>query len=440
MKVPSNPTEARILRRLQWRLALAFAVAFVVFDLVMLSLTYVVLAHHFVAEGQTAIVSGWHHREPESAGLGDDDGRVPSSDDEVLGDDVPHVASWRFGASGAVVSKMRYVYAFPFSLEIILPNRALLSGASRSHAPQWTVVRYQQYRVLVGSRSFWRGSTFLGSEQSAYSLGRLQVVMKGLLEADFEGSAVVVALIIVLALWLSGRSLRPIRVSLRRQRDFIQNVSHELRTPLTIVRTTLELALKEESQLEIDAAIRSTLEEVDYVTRLVRDFATLARIDSGATLTEFEVFDLFQLTDDVVGNLTPIAQERQIALDLVTDTGDGTVLGDPDQIRQLLLILLDNALKYNHVGGWARLTVQVGSQFARLVVENTGPGIPADELSHIFNRFYRGRSHSRSTSGSGLGLAIATWIMQTHHGIIHVHSDIGGVTSFSAQWPLPRGF
>lgn len=439
MRAAISPTEARLLRRLQWRLALVFAAALVVFDLVMVGLTYVVLEHHFVAEGQSAIIADWYRREPDILGTGDEDANSPMSLEDAFGDDLPRVASWHLSPSGAFISGTRQVYAFPFSLSVILPDRRLFMLTRHAHTPAWRVVRYQQYRVLVGARSFWRGWRYLGSEQSVYSLGRLGAVMRGLVAADLEVSAVLVALIIGLAFLLSGRSLRPIRLALRRQRDFIQDVSHELRTPLTIVRTTLELALKDESQTEIDAAIHSTLEEVDYLTRLVRDFAMLARIDSGATLSEPEVFDLFSLTDEVVLALTPIAQTRQITLDTRVEGEDGTVLGDPDQIRQLLLILLDNALKYNHAQGWARLTVQVGSPWVRVVVENTGPGISAEELPHVFNRFYRGRAFNHLTSGSGLGLAIAQWIMTTHHGFIHVQSESGGVTRFSAQWPRHRG-
>ncbi|PSR22792.1 MAG: hypothetical protein C7B45_05535 [Sulfobacillus acidophilus] len=439
MRAAISPTEARLLRRLQWRLALVFAAALVIFDLVMVGLTYVVLEHHFVAEGQTAIRADWHRREPDVLGSGDEDANSTLLSKGAFGDDLPRVASWRLSPSGAFISGSGQVYAFPFSLTVILPDHRLLILTRQTHTPVWRVVRYQQYRVLVGARSVWRGSRYLGSEQSVYSLGRLGAVMRGLVAADLEVSAVLVALIIGLAFGLSGRSLRPIRLALRRQRDFIQDVSHELRTPLTIVRTTLELALKDESQTEIDAAIHSTLEEVDYLTRLVRDFAMLARIDSGATLSEPEVFDLFALTDEVVVALTAIAQTREITLYTTIEGEDGTVLGDPDQIRQLLLILLDNALKYNHAQGWARLTVQVGSPWVRVVVENTGPGISAEELPQVFNRFYRGRAANQLTSGSGLGLAIAHWIMRTHHGSIHVQSDPAGVTRFVARWPRQRG-
>ncbi len=441
MKPLSTPTERRLLRRLQWRLALGFAAAFLVFDMIVVSLTYVVLDYHFYTEARSAITATWHqestvqqHHDPdEHPGVRNPiPGHIPHLPSS---DDYPRVVSWRFGTQDQFLSGFPGVYGLPVGVNAILPDRKLLSKARHTHQPTFAVIEYQQYRVLVGSRSFWKGSRFLGSEQSIYSMGRLESLMTGLVSVDLEISAVMVALIIVLAFWLSGRSLDPIRAALRRQRDFIQDVSHELRTPLTIVKSTLELAMTEENRTDVDQAIQSTLQEVDYVTRLMSDLATLARIDSGATLIEPELFDLFHMTDEVVAGLTPLAEERGIRLSASQQGSDGEVLGDPVHVRQLLLILLDNALKYNHANGWAHIEVGVSADTVTVAVANSGPGIPFEDLPHVFNRLYRSRATNRSAPGSGLGLAIADWIVRSHRGTIHVSSDPGQGTTFEVKWP-----
>lgn len=444
MKPLPTPTERRLLRRLQWRLALGFAAAFLVFDMIVVGLTYVVLDYHFYTDAKAAITATWqqenvlqHHHDPDEAANQPSGTHqpIPSHVPHLSPDDYPRVVSWRFGARNQFLNGFSGVYGLPVGVNAILPNRTLLSQARHSHQPQFVVIEYQQYRVMVGSRSFWKGSRFLGSEQSLYSMGRLETLMAGLVSVDLELSAVIVVLIMVLAFWLSGRALDPVRAALRRQRDFIQDVSHELRTPLTIVKSTLELALSEESRTEVDQAIQSTLQEVDYVTRLMSDLATLARIDSGATLIEPELFDLFQMADEVVAGLTPLAEERGIQLSAAQHGPDGAVLGDAVHIRQLLLILLDNALKYNHAKGWARIDVGVSTDSVTLSVANSGPGIPAEDLPHVFNRFYRSRATNRSAPGSGLGLAIADWIVRSHRGIIQVSSDPGEGTTFEVTWP-----
>ncbi|MCL5116202.1 MAG: HAMP domain-containing histidine kinase [Firmicutes bacterium] len=431
----TSPTEARLLRRLQWRLALGFALAFVVFDIVVVGLTYEVLHYHFLSEAKTAIVQAWKDQSHLPRLAPDPDSELSRAPLTVHGDELPRVVTWRFNAAGTPVEGLNTVYGLPVAVSTILPDRALLRTMPNTHSTAWAVVKYQQYRIMVGSRPLWQGSRYLGAEQSIYSMGRLESVMAGLLAVDAELSVVVVLLVIVFAFWLSGRSLKPIRLALTRQRDFIQDVSHELRTPLTIVKSTLELALADKNRSGVDQAIRSTLQEVDYVTRLIGDLATLARIDSGTTLLEPEVFDIFQLADEVVTALQPLATERHIHLHLNHEGSERLVEADPVHIRQLLLILLDNALKYNRPHGEADVTILVDPKKVHLTVEDTGSGIPEDDLPHLFERFYRSRTTTRLAPGSGLGLAIADWIVRAHRGVIRVNSQVGRGTKFVVEWP-----
>jgi signal transduction histidine kinase len=433
----SSHTEVRLLRRLQWRLALGFAVAFVVFDLIVVGLTYVVLDYHFTQEAKAAIQLTWQQESPPKSHDRDHLPLPPKlpSGSVLPGEELPRVATWHFNARSHLVSGSNLLYGLPVAVKTLLPNQRLLAQMRHTKTPLWQVVNTQQYRVLVGSKPLWSGPRYLGAEQSIYSMGRVSNLMAGLLVVDLELSAVAIALIMLLAFWLSGRSLAPIRYALKRQRDFIHDVSHELRTPLTIVKSGLELALGEADRAEVDQAIKNSLQEVDYVTRLMGDLATLARIDSGTTLVEPEVFDIFLLAREVVDGLAPLARERGIDLSVDTSGADGQVLGDPIQIRQLLLILLDNALKYNHVGGFASLSLSAGPMVVQVTVKDSGPGIPAQDLPHIFDRFYRSRSTTLLAPGSGLGLAIAQWAAEAHRGHIRVESQVGQGTTVYVEWP-----
>lgn len=416
--------EGRLLRRLQWRMALAFALAFLLFDAMVVGLTYEVLEYHFYGEAKTAIQQAW--QDPRRDGLQIDPDRENSA---------PRIVTWHFNRQGQAVATLSNLSGLPVGVNVILPNRPLLAQMPHTRTPLWTVVRYQSYRIMIGSRPIWVGGRYQGAWQSAYSMGRLSSVMRGLLTVDGELSLVLAMVVGALALWLSGRSLVPIREALNRQRSFVQDVSHELRTPLTIVKSSLELALMEPDRPQVDRAIRDVLSEVDYITRLTQDLSALARVGSGSAEIQPRTWDLFALAEDVATALGPLAAERDIHLEVTHAGPSGLIYADPTFVRQLLIILLDNALKYNRPGGHAKLDVRVENRIVHVVVEDTGAGIPQDELSHLFDRFYRSRTASRLAPGSGLGLAIARWIVQAHGGTIRAESELQKGTRVMAQWP-----
>lgn len=440
----SSPTEARLLRRLQWRMALGFAVAFLIFDVVVVGLTYTVLQYHFIGEAKTAITGALQRPLPQQpaagnreipAGFHDHDADDAATRTEPPGDELPRVIIWQFNRQGRFVNGMPSLYGLPAPVSAILPDQSLLRQMPHTHQILWHVVRYQNFSVMVGSQPAWHDGHFQGTAQAVYSMGQLAAVMRGLLAVDAEISVIVVALLILLAFWLSGRSLGPIRHALARQRDFVQDVSHELRTPLTIVKSSLELALTDPDRASVDEAVKNSLQEVDYITRLMGDLATLARIESGATLIQPAQMDVFDLADEVVAALQPLAEERHVSVSLEHRGVDSRIEADPVQIRQLLIILLDNALKYNRPDGRATVTVQVDPRRVHLAVEDTGHGIPPEDLPHLFDRFYRSRSVTRLAPGSGLGLAIADWIVKAHRGTIHVESHVGEGTRLTVEWP-----
>lgn len=433
MRAPS--TETRLLRRLQWRLAGGFVVAFLMFDALVTGLTYTVLQYHFATEAKAAIIESWN--QSRSPAASDADRSHRGAPRPLPSDGGPRVVTWQWNAQGSLVQSFRSIYGFPVTLNHVLPNRPLLQEMPYHHQPHWAVVNYDGYRLMIGSRPLWSQGRYLGAQQSIYSMGRIAATLRSLLIVDGELSVVVVVLVALLAFGLSSRALMPIRTALRRQRDFVQDISHELRTPLTVVKSTLELALPEFDRAGGGHAIRGALEEVDYMTRLMTDLAALARMDSGATLIRPDAVDLNVLLQEVVQALTPLAHERDVSLVIAEHPPRGLVEADPVQMRQLLIILMDNALKYNRPQGTATIAFWILPKRVRLRVSDTGPGILAEDIPHVFNRFYRSRSASRLAPGSGLGLAIAQWIVSAHHGTIRVESQLGGGTTFWVEWPQP---
>ena len=223
---------------------------------------------------------------------------------------------------------------------------------------------------------------------------------------------------------------------LRNQQRFVADVSHELRTPLTSLRGTIDLAKRGALG---DEAIDLLGSEVDRLYRLVNDLLLLARADGGESLAR-EVVELDTLLLEVFrqGHLLIQAAGRPLRLRLGHED-QATVIGDADRLRQLLLNLVDNAIKYTPEG---EITISLwkdtGAGEVRIAVQDTGIGIPEEAQQDIFRRFYRvDAARSRDVGGTGLGLAIVEWIVTRHRGRIWVESDVGEGATFWVALPLP---
>ncbi len=218
----------------------------------------------------------------------------------------------------------------------------------------------------------------------------------------------------------------------RSQQRFLADVSHELRTPLTSVRGNLDLMRRfgeydEESMLVIQ-------DEMERMSRLLGDLLLLARADTGGLPLRREPVELDNVLFEVYRQISRI--EKPVTVELIA-VDQAMILGDEDRLKQLLLNLVDNAIKYTQPGGGVRLSLAKDTGWAQLVVSDTGIGIPAEDLPHIFERFYRvDKARSRAQGGSGLGLAIAKWVVQAHGGVIKVDSIVGQGTTFTVTLPL----
>lgn len=218
------------------------------------------------------------------------------------------------------------------------------------------------------------------------------------------------------------------------QQRFIADASHELRAPLTLIQANLELARRPGIGPADQAdAIREAHTETSRLARLVADLLALARADAGMPIRR-QCVELDRLLMDVLGESRLLAGGRRLAVDQLEPSA---VSGDPDRLRQLLVILLDNALKYTPPGGRIAVRLARDSGTAVVAVSDTGVGISAEHLPHIFERFYRADpGRARDPGGTGLGLSIARWIVEQHGGSIELTSHPGEGTKAEVRLPI----
>ncbi|MBS1251952.1 MAG: Alkaline phosphatase synthesis sensor protein PhoR [Anaerolineales bacterium] len=234
----------------------------------------------------------------------------------------------------------------------------------------------------------------------------------------------------------------------RTQKRFIGDVSHELRTPLTVIRGNLDVLRRvdvpvrqpatdviqkdDQRQQVLQESLAAIEGEAERMARLINDLLLLAQADAGVQLHR-EPVEIDNLLIDVCRQGQAIAKGIDLQL---TVEDRGVVSGDPDRLRQLLLNLVDNAIKYTPEGGQVTLGLARGDGWVRIDVADTGVGIPPAELPHIFDRFYRiDKARSRQGGGTGLGLSIARWIADAHGGHIDVESEVGEGTTFTVWLP-----
>ncbi|MBC3889331.1 sensor histidine kinase [Acetobacterium paludosum] len=225
--------------------------------------------------------------------------------------------------------------------------------------------------------------------------------------------------------FLSGRSLIPIKKSVERQQEFLADASHELRTPIAVIQTNLEV-VKSSGDETVDSQIiwiDNAYDEVQRMHQIVEDLMFLARADSGAMVVQRESIDLNYLIRVVTEKMAPLAGKKGITLINNLDE-DLIINGDEKQIIQLLIILLDNAIKYS--GEKTAIQVMAKKNYQGISVEviDRGIGIPKDEIDKVTQRFYRvDKARSRTEGGTGLGLSIANWIVEGHHAGMIIESE-----------------
>jgi signal transduction histidine kinase len=219
------------------------------------------------------------------------------------------------------------------------------------------------------------------------------------------------------------------------QRRFVADASHELRSPLTTIRGNVGLLLKRTDITSDDrvAALNDIAGESERMSRMVQDLLTLARADAGYHLEKSPV-DLEPIIQDVSRQAQTLQPFRRVELQ---DGVPTMVQGNADALKQLLWILVDNALKHTPEGGRIRMRLGSAGMTAELAVADDGPGIPAEDIERIFERFYQADA-ARSGEGTGLGLAIARWIAEEHGGRVFAGNNPGGGAIFTVQLPATK--
>lgn len=244
------------------------------------------------------------------------------------------------------------------------------------------------------------------------------------------------ALVGVTSWWLAGRALRPAQEAWERQQRFIASASHELRAPLTLIRASAEVALRDLPPDESDqrALLHDVLAESDHMRRLVDDLLTLTRLDSGQLTLTKETVDLTALIAGIQRQVARLGEQRGVAVELA-DVG-GLVQADTERLQQVLLIALDNALRYTPPGGRITLAATPMERTMQIRVADTGCGIAPEHLPHIFERFYRADpARGRENGNAGLGLSIAKGLVEAMGGRIAVESTVGVGTTVVISLP-----
>jgi signal transduction histidine kinase len=225
--------------------------------------------------------------------------------------------------------------------------------------------------------------------------------------------------------------------SFARIREFTLHASHELKTPLTVMHGELETALQDQALTAPQRErLESELDEVQRLAKIVDGLTLLTKADAGQITLAREPVRLDELVREACADAQSLARPYDIQVS-VTACDELTVTGDRHRLRQLLLNLTDNAIKYNQRNGTVTLCLRRTADTAEMAVANTGPGIPAETLPRIFDPFFRGdSSHSQTVEGCGLGLSIARWIVSAHAGTIRVTSEPNRLTTTTVRLPL----
>jgi len=223
------------------------------------------------------------------------------------------------------------------------------------------------------------------------------------------------------------------------EQQFIQDVSHELKTPLTILKGELEITLKKiRSAQEYESVLNSSLDEINKISRLVENLLILARFDNREMPLETKPVDLNVLLESLLGDIDILAKQKNIKINF-SEQEKIVLEADENQIRQVFLNLLDNAIKYTPQDGNIVLSLRKENNFAKIKISDTGISIPENALPYIFDRFYR-VDKARSSLGFGLGLSIVKSIVDAHKGRVEVNAKLNQGTTFTVFFPLSRRF
>jgi signal transduction histidine kinase len=251
------------------------------------------------------------------------------------------------------------------------------------------------------------------------------------------GGAALAALVLVAAggYFLSRKSTEPVERNIAQMRQFMADAAHELRTPIAVMRTTAEVVLQQDrGGDDYRGALGSVEREAERLGGIVDDLLTLARADAGERPIRKQKVFLDDIALDAAEAASALATPKGVSLD-VGEFEEATIDADPTLVRQLVMNLVHNAIKFTPAGGHVQVDVSMRDEHPTLVVADTGVGIEPEHLPHVFDRFFRGDPARVRSEGAGLGLSIAQWIAQVHGAEISLRSTPGAGTTVEVRFP-----
>lgn len=287
-----------------------------------------------------------------------------------------------------------------------------------------------ELKFIVKNKSFGKILFFIDNSHNIELLKRLIIIL------SITG-AISLFFIALLSLYLAQKAIIPIKNSYLKQKEFIADASHELRTPLTVITTNLDVVLdnQDESFSSNIKWLNNIKSETERMTKLVTDLLFLARSDSNENILELSTFNLSEAIILVLSPFEAIANSSQINIKQNIQS-DIFFNGNETKIRQLIAILVDNALKHTHENGKIEILLSLHNNNIKIQIKDTGEGISPEHIEKIFERFYRiDKSRARNLGGSGLGLSIASCIVKEHKGNISVQSEINKGSTFTITLP-----
>jgi heavy metal sensor kinase len=402
---------------------------------------------------------------------------APQGDGKVQKDLADLASWWPNGAVfGVADANHNWIFRSPLFLQAASP----LPDAGDTPAFFTTNLNYVQYRI-ASQEIQTGGHTY--EIRAAVPTEPFDRALDNFRDIEKETVPLLVVVASLLGYWLSGRSLASVKriietaerigvdnlsqrlevprardelrrltealnamleridTSFRRITQFTADASHDLRTPVTVIRTVAEVTLrKPRTNKQYTEALAKILRTSEETTSLLENLLTLARADAGAMGMELHVIDLDSHVRKAQERAILLAGNKSLDISLRTPGGPVWVRADSVAMDRLLLILLDNAIKYTPDGGFCEIELLPADREIQILIRDSGIGIPEQELSLIFERSYRtNRARSRESGGAGLGLAIARWITEMHGGTIVAESQIGAGSLFRVSLPAQQG-
>lgn len=298
--------------------------------------------------------------------------------------------------------------------------------------------KYGKIKLEGSSYGYFKDNTVKGFKIALMSRQPQIDVLNNLLKVFISIGSVSLILLLLISIYLTSRTIKPIKETFEKQKQFIANASHELKTPLAIIKTNNSLVLSNKS-----ATVESQGKWLNYIdnqiermSELLDEMLTLAKLDTNRQLQEFSEFDFSKLVNNILLTFEAVIFENRIQLES-NILKDVKLKGDKESIKRVVIILLDNAIKYTNKNGKINVDLVQEKNKIKLKVKNTGEGIKKEDLEKIFERFYRvDSSRARETGGYGLGLSIAKSIVDSHKGKIHAESNVGEDTTFIIEFNI----